>query len=144
VDRVVLDTTVLISSFLRSDGISAQILDLAADAFVLVVAAEILDETGRKLLTGPSIRRRAAYSDSDVQAYLDMLAELGDVVGELPPLRGIVRDPNDDMVVACAVKGEARYIVTRDKDLLSLGAYEGIMIVTPERFRGVLREAGHR
>ena len=30
------------------------------------------------------------------------------------------RDPNDDMVIACGIKVTAKYIVTRDKDLLDL------------------------
>ena len=43
------------------------------------------------------------------------------------------------MIVACAVKAQADFIVTRDKDLLSLGSYAGIAMVTPERFRHMLR-----
>jgi predicted nucleic acid-binding protein len=34
----------------------------------------------------------------------------------------------------------ADYLVTRDKDLLSLVEYAGIKIVTPEVFRAVLRQ----
>ena len=56
----------------------------------------------------------------------------------LPPIAGVVRDPNDDMVIACALKAGANYIVTRDKDLLSLGAYEGIQIVTPRQLLDLL------
>jgi predicted nucleic acid-binding protein len=47
-----------------------------------------------------------------------------------------VRDPNDDMTIACALKARADYVVTRDKDLLSLGAHEGIGMVTPRQFLG--------
>ncbi len=56
-----------------------------------------------------------------------------------PPLTGIVRDPNDDMIVACAVAASASHIVTRDDDLLSLETYEGIVMLTPEAFMTVLR-----
>ncbi len=44
------------------------------------------------------------------------------------------------MIVATALKAKADYLVTRDKDLLSLSGYHGIQIVTPEEFMGVLRE----
>jgi uncharacterized protein len=57
------------------------------------------------------------------------------------PLSGIVRDPRDDMVLACAVDSRADSIVSRDKDLLSLGAFRGIAIITPEVFRQRLRDA---
>lgn len=43
-------------------------------------------------------------------------------------------DPNDDMVIACALAAAADYVVTRDKDLLSRGIYEGIRMVTPRQF----------
>jgi predicted nucleic acid-binding protein len=46
------------------------------------------------------------------------------------------------MVVACALAARAGYIVTRDKDLLSLGAHEGIRIVTPRQFLDLLEGAG--
>jgi predicted nucleic acid-binding protein len=38
------------------------------------------------------------------------------------------------------VAAQADYLVTRDKDLLSLGTYQGIRIVTPEAFMGLLRK----
>jgi putative PIN family toxin of toxin-antitoxin system len=57
------------------------------------------------------------------------------------PLRMIVtgdlqvsRDPNDDMVVECAVVSGARVIITGDKDLLVLDPYNRIRIVTPAEF----------
>jgi uncharacterized protein (DUF4415 family) len=53
----------------------------------------------------------------------------------------IVRDPNDDMILACAVATSASHVVTRDDDLLSLGTYEGIAIVTPEAFLTAPRHA---
>ena len=61
---------------------------------------------------------------------------------ELPPLTGIVRDPNDDIVLATAQAAHAAYLITRDLDLLSLQTYEGITILTPEAFMAILRERG--
>lgn len=58
----------------------------------------------------------------------------------LPPLHGVVRDPNDDVIVATAVAAGAAYLVARDKDLLALKSYKGTTMVTPEAFRGLLRQ----
>lgn len=41
-----------------------------------------------------------------------------------------VRDKDDVHVLACAVGGQADYIVSGDEDLLTVGAYQGIPIVT--------------
>jgi predicted nucleic acid-binding protein len=60
------------------------------------------------------------------------------VVTDVPEIR-VVRDPNDDVILASAIAAGADYLVTRDKNLLSLGAYEGISIIKPETFLHVLR-----
>ena len=49
-------------------------------------------------------------------------------------IRGVCRDPNDDMVLECAIVAGAELIVTGDKDLLAIGNYEGVRIVTPRTF----------
>jgi uncharacterized protein len=66
----------------------------------------------------------------------------GSIIASIPPVRVVERDPNDDMVVACALAGGADYVVTRDKDLLSLGAYEGIRMVTPRQLLDLLAGSG--
>lgn len=139
--RATFDTTVLISAFLRPGGVSDELLDLASTAeFSLVLSAPILDETGGKLLTSRRIRARYRYPDRDVRRYAEKLRDLAELVVDLPPLRGVVRDPNDDVVLATALAAGAAYLVSRDKDLLDLGAYGDVAILTPEEFRGLLRE----
>jgi uncharacterized protein len=76
-----------------------------------------------------------------VQDYLQGIRQAAVVVSDLPPLSGIVRDPNDDMILACAVAALASHVVTRDADLLSRGTYDGIAIVTPGAFLTLLRRA---
>jgi predicted nucleic acid-binding protein len=44
------------------------------------------------------------------------------------------------MYVACAVEGEADYIVSGDRHLRKLGAYQGIPIVTPTQFLTILAD----
>ena len=46
----------------------------------------------------------------------------------------ICRDPKDNMVLECARNAEASLIVTGDKDLLTLGSFEGIHIVTASQY----------
>jgi uncharacterized protein len=46
----------------------------------------------------------------------------------------VCRDETDDVVLATAVAAEADAIVTGDQDLLVLGSYEGIDIVSPRSF----------
>ena len=68
-------------------------------------------------------------------------AQRGSISGsDVPPLEGISRDPNNDMVIACAVAAQATYLVTRDKDLLTLTQHQKIRMTTPEQFMEILRK----
>jgi len=48
--------------------------------------------------------------------------------------QGVCRDPDDDWVLAPAVAGQAEAIVSGDADLLTLGSYSGIEIISPRQF----------
>lgn len=62
------------------------------------------------------------------------------MASKLPHLRGISRDPFDDMIVACAIKDKAAYLVSRDEDLLSLSRFKSVKMISPEDCMAMLRE----
>ena len=93
-------------------------------------------------LAYPRIRRRYPYTDENVDVFCDGLREAASLVPPPSDIPAVVRDPNDDMVLATARAADATYLITRDLDLLSLQSYEGITIITPEAFMAVLREHG--
>ena len=138
--RTVLDSASLISAFLKPGGVADLVLQQAYErAFELFLAEEILAETQRVLIEADRIRQSYIYPDESVHRFIRNLRGIAQMIGSLPSLTGIVRDPNDDMIVACALAAEAQYIVTRDLDLLSLGTYETVTMITPEAFMGILR-----
>lgn len=133
--KVVLDTTALVSAFLTPAGVSAQVLDHTASDCILVLSQDILAELTRKLLTKKKIRNAYHYADADVREYVEHLSALaGALVHDPVPISGVVRDPEDDMIIACAATVGAEFLVTRDKDLLALGTYGTTRIVTPREF----------
>jgi uncharacterized protein len=139
----VLDSTVLVSAFLTPGGAADALVDQAkAGRITGVVAEDILAETARVLLTAERIRQRYPYTDADVQGYLQSIRQAALIASDLPPVSGIMRDPNDDIILACAVAAEASHVVTRDDDLLSIGTYEGVTIVSPETLLTMLRRPG--
>jgi putative PIN family toxin of toxin-antitoxin system len=118
--------------------VSHDLLRLCADnAFELFISEAILAETER-VLRSARIRKKYTHSDDDIRRYLAELARLAIVLSDVPAVR-VVRDPADDMVVGCAIAASAEYLVSRDKDLLSLGSHDGIGMITPETFLGLLR-----
>jgi putative PIN family toxin of toxin-antitoxin system len=137
--RVVLDSTILVSAFLTPGGAADAVLQLGIEeAFSCCLADDIIAETVQRLLT-PRLQQRYAYTADEVDTFKATLRGAFLIISDLPPLTGIVRDPNDDMILACAVAASASHVVTRDDDLLSLGTYEGVTIVTPEAFLTLLR-----
>jgi len=74
----------------------------------------ILDQTGRK-------RERV----------LAELAELAEIIDPAPLALPVCRDPDDDKILALARAARVDVIVSGDQDLLSLGSFEAIRIVTP-------------
>ncbi len=140
--KAVLDTTVLVSAFLNPvpRGASHDLLGFAeAGTFDLHISEGILAEVAGVLLRSSRSRARLAYADADVAMYCRMLLNASVLVLDIPEIR-VVRDPNDDMILACALAASADYLVSRDKDLLSIGEYGGVKIVAPEAFLGILRQ----
>jgi uncharacterized protein len=141
--KAVLDTTVLVSAFLNPNpgGVSFEVLRFAKDGtYALWVSDDILDEVAQTLITHERIRRRYSYPDAAIVEFCKEVSRLATVVGDLPAIE-IVRDPNDDMILACAIAAGADYLVTRDKDLLALGTHEAVRVIKPEAFLQVLRSA---
>jgi len=133
--RVVVDTTVLISGFITPEGVSAKLLQTApAQGFTLCLSAEIIEELRSRLLHRRRIRTAYQYSDKQVHQYCRDLETGCRLIADPPSVRVVERDPNDDMIIACALEAGADHVVTRDKDLLSLGTYDGIRMVTPRQF----------
>ena len=140
--RAVIDSTVLVSAFLTEGGVSAELLRYAREGvFLVVLSEEILTET-EHTLSYSRIRTRYTYTDEDVTDFFDRLRLAAELITDVPLLTGIVRDPNDDMIIATAQRANAAYIVSRDNDLLALQRYEDITIITPEAFMALLRERG--
>jgi putative PIN family toxin of toxin-antitoxin system len=63
-----------------------------------------------------------------------------EILHKLGPIPNICGDPNDDMIIACAVDAAADYIVTGDEDLLILKRYKDIVIINPRNFESLFAD----
>lgn len=83
---------------------------------------------------------RLEYPDRQPVEWADALAESAELVFPTDRATGATPDPDDEMVLECALAAEADYIVSGDKKhLLPLREFRGIRIVNPADF---LRLAG--
>jgi putative PIN family toxin of toxin-antitoxin system len=140
-ERVVVDTNVLISALLQPSGRTAAVLEaIRAVDGVLLFSDETFAELASRLLR-PKFDRYVAWPTRE-----RFVADLA-VVGEWVTITGAVRacrDPDDDKFLEVALNGAANCLVSGDDDLLVLGTYEGIAILTPRDFLAVAGREGER
>ncbi len=127
--RVILDTNVLLSAFLI-EGMCSRILRRARRKHISFILCEsVLDETKRHL------KNKFALADNDITFFVSILTEAADEVHILSHLlSGVCRDPDDDLILACAVETGCDFIVTGDKDLLVLKKFQDTIIISPRDF----------
>jgi len=127
--RSVLDTNTVVSG-LFWDGSPSLLQDAARSGKVeLYTSPALLTELARVLARRKflaSLERIGASVDELIEGY----AELAQLVRPAPIAPVVLRDPDDDHVVACALAAKADLIVSGDRDLLELKAYQGIPILT--------------
>ena len=78
---------------------------------------------------------RLDYPHRKCAEWAAALTEAAELVFPAERASGATPDPDDEMVLECALAAEADFIVSGDKKhLLVLGQYEGIPIVSPAEF----------
>ena len=136
--KAVIDTNVLVSGLLSKQGPPRRVLDAWLEShYTLVTSLYLVDELIH-VLSYPRIADRFRLAEQEITDILAALLSQAEVTPGQLHLPGVTRDPKDDAVVACAVEGEADYIVSGDQDLLVLGDYQGCQVVTPRQFLGIL------
>jgi len=126
VTRVVLDTNVLVSALLFGGMQDRLIARWKAGAIVPVFSKATFDEF-RKVLAYP----RFSLTEAEILVLIeDEVIPYADVVEIHEEIHGVCRDPGDDIFLSCAVAGEVEAIVSGDKDLLDMGFFRKIPIIS--------------
>jgi putative PIN family toxin of toxin-antitoxin system len=141
--RAVLDANVVVSALIRSEGPAGRILERVARGAGVhaVVSPAILDEY-RRSLGYPKVRRHLRLPAAEVSTWVDALAFVADIVPGERTVAVVAADPDDDKYLSAALEGRAQYDVSGDRHLLDVGAHEGIQVVTPREFLGLLERPG--
>ncbi len=136
--RVVIDTNVIASGLIKSQSTPGRILDCwAAGLFELVTSEHILGEL-EHTLTKPYFQR---FATTDwATSNLSRLRQFSSVTNLAITISAIASHPEDGLVIATAVNGNASILVTGDKQLLSIGRYQTIPFLAPATFLEMLLE----
>jgi len=101
-----------------------------ANHFVLISSPQIRAELAA-VVARPQIRRLATVPLEGLVRGIERYT--WPVPGTLD-LSGACRDPKDDKYLACAVEGEAHYLVSSDNDLLHMKSFQKVAILNPGQF----------
>ena len=127
--RVVLDTNVLVSGLAYPASIPGHILSAWRQGGIdLVLSRFILDEMVRVL---PRLRR-ISLAPAEIRDLADSFLFLAEIVKPSAELEKALRDEDDQKVLGTLRAAKADYLITCDKDLLTLA--ELYPIVTPDVF----------
>ncbi len=133
--RVLLDANIIVSGLLRFRSGStppARILRAwFAENYQLLTSEHILDEVTRTI-SKPWFQERM---DPEIQStLLHGLRHEAEIVTLIAQVENIASHPEDDLVLAAAVSGEAAYLVTGDNQLLKLQFFVSTRIVDARSF----------
>jgi hypothetical protein len=130
--RAVLDTNVIVSAHLNSQGPPALILDLAFGRFFRCFVSEPL------LLEYELVLRRPAFGISTRQVVnsIRALRRIATLVAPRRQLR-TTNDPDDNKFLECALEARADYFVTGNIRHFPR-QFQDIRIIVPRRFLTVL------
>ena len=139
--RAVLDANVIVSGAIKGESPPGRVLEaLFKQRFTAVTTPALLMEVAR-VLAYPKISRKYHVSEDRAEALVTSLVLLSEVLSLQRVPSRLSRDPHDDLVLACAVQGQADYVVTGDADLLTLRAVRDIPILSAAAFWAVLEGA---
>lgn len=103
----------------------------------IVASREILLEV-RRALRYPRVRQRTKMSETEIDEFVERIADIALLTADRDEARKLSRDPDDDKYVAVAEEGLAAFIVTGDRDLLELEQHGEIRILSPRQFLTLL------
>lgn len=133
--RVVLDTNTLISALLFS-GTASDLLPLWQTGRITILLSKAILQEYLRVLAYPKFRLSGEEIKGLIEGKVLPFVETVEVKKHLTVIR---RDPEDNKFLECAVAGQAEHLVTGDRDLLEVGSYRGITILTVGQFLDQIR-----
>jgi uncharacterized protein len=127
--NVVADTNVVVSAIFWPGESRECMLLWARRRFHLAVTVAVLEENSE-------VAHRLARRHNEVtpEPWLQWIERRARVYEPAPLGHARSRDPEDDPFLACALACGARFLVSKDKDLLALEKPFGIQILRPRQF----------
>jgi hypothetical protein len=128
--RVIIDTNLWVS-FLIGRELKNLTTLIVNDRIKLITTVQQIEEL-TVVTSRPKLKK---YFDQDKVTELIALLTIVSENVFIRNIESLCRDPKDDFLLALSKAGKADFLITGDKDLLSIKVYGGTEIVTVKKFR---------
>ncbi|MCW7471693.1 putative toxin-antitoxin system toxin component, PIN family [Leptospira kanakyensis] len=134
--KVLLDTNIYISAILFNGKPKLVLQDLIDEAFVGYISNEILDEI-EETLAKPKFK----LPNDFIQFTLEEIRSATTIIKN-KPLKDYLnlRDRDDFHILETAFSANVDFLITGDKDLLTLEKIKGFKIITPDEYLRIKEE----
>ena len=124
--KVVLDTNILVSALLFK-GELAGIVDLWKTGKIVPMLSKEMFVEFRTVLEYPKF----FLTGQEIKVIIEEeVLPFFEITETTDRINGVCRDPDDDKFISCAVSASADFIVSGDKDLLDMGKYKSVRIIS--------------
>ena len=132
--RVIIDTNIIISAFIKRTSTSAILLKYWREGkFILIISHEILAEIHYVLLR-PRILALTKMTAGEIAELIALITEGAEIISPDRKISVSSRDFKDNIFLEAAIAGKADYLVSGDKDLLVSKKINGTRIITLRDF----------
>jgi putative PIN family toxin of toxin-antitoxin system len=122
--RVVFDTNIFVSAFVIQGGLADKaLLNIIEGRDDLVLSKAILDELLSVLVA------KFSRDEDEISRIALFLSEIAEWTNPTETI-DILKDEPDNRILECATSGKAAAIVTGDKEMLRLGSFRGVKILS--------------
>jgi uncharacterized protein len=129
---VTFDTNALLSATLWDGSVAQKLLyDLIKQNVTIYSSLDILGEYQRVL------KRDFDFSDEEVAEIMEKILSFVTLVKPTQKVKVVLEDPDDNVIIECALESRSKYIITYDPHLLKLKEYKKIQIIRPEIARAI-------
>lgn len=131
--RVTADINLIVSAALWG-GNPRRVVDSARDGFFELYTSPILLNELKDILGRAKFKKQFLQVGFTPEDLIGEFLGFAIVIEAVQIQSGVSRDPDNDAVLACALASESEIIVSGDNDLLELGGYKDIRILSATEF----------
>jgi len=141
--KAVVDTNIWVSALLNPFGFPARLRKAFEEGLFHIIISEPMVEELIDVLSRPRIRDKYEIAEDDIKELLILIedrAEYALISGDI----NICRDKDDDFVIETAIKGQAKYLVTRDddmkfdKEVAAFLSQHGVSVISLSKFLSII------